>query len=643
MNCPRCGRDNRAGAAYCDGCGNPLSTARIPGSSFVGRDDELLALHEALGRAASGQGRLFLIGGEPGIGKSRLAQECAMHAAGLGFQVLWGRCLEDPGAPPYWPWLQLLRAWLNAIDDAHLEEAVGEDGIVLLDLLPELGRRLPGLKQEPPLADATHARFRLFEAIVRLWQRSAGQQPLLLILDNLHAADAASLRLLNFLAPEIAASPLMVFGTWRTSELSRQHPLASTLSELAGHGHARRLVLAGLERHDADRLLAELSGLPEPPATLAAAVFAHSEGNPLFIRELAQTLLQQDLLRPGRNPPGEGMQMPIPEGIRDVLRQRVARLSESCAEVLATAAVIGRRFELELLAGLEAGRGMANLLEALDEALSARLIEELAQPGRYQFSHALIRETLYDELPTTRRLRLHRDIGEQLVALHADVSETGLSRLAWHFAQAAPLGTATRAIDYASRAGGRADALLAYEESVRLYRMALELQERYGDGGDADYCRLLLAMGTAQYRAGEYVQAMATFRNAATNARRRGAAEDLARAALGYEEASWRPGLPGTTARQLLQDALAAVGSGNPRLEARLLSALTRALIFTGEVERSREVQQRAVGLARGLDDPALLAGTLCAGLSARWQPERLEERLETAQEAAVLAERAGD
>ena len=643
VNCPRCGRDNRVGAAFCDGCGHALSTGRVPGGTFVGRSDELLALDEALTRAGAGQGRLFLVGGEPGIGKSRLAQECAIRAAGLGFRVLWGRCLEDPGAPPYWPWLQLLRGWLEAADDEHLEEAVGDDGILLLDLLPELGRRLPGLKQEPPLADATHARFRLFEAVVRLWQRTARRQPLLLVLDNLHAADVASLRLLNFLVPEIVASPMLLFGTWRTSELSRQHPVASTLSELAGHAHVRRLVLGGLERDDADRLLAELSGLPEPPAALAAAVFAHSDGNPLFIRELALTLLQQDLLRPGRNALAEGVQMPIPEGIRDVLRQRVARLSERCAEVLATAAVIGRRFELELLAGLETGQGMPNVLEALDEALGARLIEELAQPGRYQFSHALIRETLYDELPTTRRLRLHREIGEQLAALHADLSETGLSRLAWHFAQAAPLGTATRAVECATRAGGRAEALLAYEESVRFYGMALDLQERYGDGRDADYCHLLLAMGTAQYRAGEYVQAMATFRNAATNARRRGAAEDLARAALGYEEASWRPGLPGTTARQLLQDALAAVGSGNPRLEARLLSALTRALIFTGEVERSREVQQRAVGLARGLDDPALLAGTLCAGLSARWQPERLEERLETAQEAAVLAERAGD
>lgn len=600
-------------------------------------------LHAALEQARAGQGGLVLVGGEAGIGKSRLAQECAARAAEPGFRVLWGRCLEDSGAPPYWPWLQLMRSWLDGADEAPLREAAGSDGSLLLDLLPELGRRLPELEPAAPLTEPAHARFRLFEAIQRLWQRSARRQPLLLILDNLHVADSASLRLLQFLAPGLGTAGLLVLGTYRTSELSRDHPLSGVLSEVAALPHCRRLTLGGLEPAEAERLLSLLNGQRPLPAALVSAIHAQSEGNPLFIRELARGLIQQGRLAADHGAAPDMLQVPIPEGIREVLRQRLGRLSAACAELLAMAAVIGRSFELELLVGLGEDLSVAVVLEALDEALGAGLIEELAQPGRYQFSHALIRETLYDELPATRRLTLHQRIGQQLKTVHGDESPARLPRLAYHFGQAAPLGSAPQAITYATRAGARADALLAYEEAVRFYSLAAELQSRYAENDASCHCSLLLALGTAQYKAGEYVRAMASFRSAAANARARGAAADMARAALGYEEASWRPGLPGTTACQLLRDAVAAVGSGDARLEARLLSALTRALIFTGDVERSVEVQKRAVTLARRLEDPGLLAGALCAGLSARWQPERLAERLEAGREAIRLAEQAGD
>lgn len=643
MYCSQCGRDNRTGAAFCDGCGSGLTGATPAGTVFIGRRDELRLLHDALSQAQAGSGRLLLVSGEPGIGKSRLAQEGANQAADLGFQVLWGRCLEDPSAPPYWPWLHLMRGWLELTEDEQLADAVAGDAGLLLDLLPELGHRLPDVEPAAPLSAPTQARFRLFEAIGRVWQRFARQQPLLLVFDNLHLADSASLRLLEFLAPELSGSPLLVLGTYREIELSREHPFSKTLSELVRLPQCQRLSLTGLHRPETDQLLHDLTGQLPPASALATAIHAHSEGNPLFIRELAQSLFQQGLLGADAQQHPDNVQIPIPAGIREVLRQRLDRLSQGCGELLCLACVIGREFELELLVGLTDDLTIARVLDALDEALGARLIEAFAQPGRYQFSHALFRETLYDELPSTRRLQLHQRIGEKLVELHGDKATTQLARLAYHFGQAAPLGTAHQAMTYAEQAGARADKLLAYEEAARLYSLALDLQSRYAETDAHTQFRLLLALGTSQYRAGAYVTAMTTFQSAAGNAANRDAGEELARAALGYEEASWRPGLPGTTACQLLRDALAAIEAGDSPLRARLLSSLTRALIFTGDVDRSTRVQAQAVAVARRLGEPGILAGALGAGLSARWRPERLGERIEAARETVRLAEQAGD
>lgn len=643
MYCHQCGRDNRTGAAFCDCCGASLAGASAASVVFVGRRDELRVLHEALSQARTGSGGLLLVGGEPGIGKSRLGQEGAIRAGNLGFQVLWGRCLEDASAPPYWPWLQLMRGWLQVVEDGPLADATNGDAGLLLDLLPELGHRLPDVTPPAPLSAPSEARFRLFEAVVRVWQRIARQQPLLLVLDNLHAADSVSLRLLEFLAPELRVSPLLVLGTYRDIELSREHPFARTLGQLVRLPQCQRVSLSGLNRAETGRLLRNLADQRPLPAGLADAIHTHSEGNPLFIRELAQSLSLQGLLRANGHQSPDKLHVPIPEGIREVLRQRLGRLSAGCSDLLTIAAVIGRAFELELLVGLTGDLSITTVLDTLDEALAARLIEALAQPGRYQFTHALIRETLYEELPATRRLQLHHRIGEQLVTMHGEDASEHLPQLAYHFGQAAPLGTAVQAMSYAAKAGARAVKLLAYEEAVRFFSLALELQTRYAQSDASGSCRLLLALGTAQYKAGEYLEAMQSFRSAAVNARDRGDGEDLAHAALGYEEANWRPGLPGGTACQLLRDAVSAIDAGDSALRARLLSALTRALIFTGDVHQSAQVQAKAVAVARRMGEPALLAGALRAGLSARWRPEHLHARLAAAREVAALAKQAGD
>src|SRR5512134_2104970 len=215
--CPRCGRANRAEAAFCDACGTPLRSPIADmvrpqvaggGEVFVGRERELAALGTALDQALGGAGRVVMLSGEPGIGKTRTAEMLARYAEHRDVRVLWGRCYEEPGAPPFWPWLQVIRASAESYDDARLRALLNAGGGDLAEIVPELAQRLPDLVRVERPADATQARFRLFDAIAGFWKRVAADAPHLLVLDNLHWADAPTLRLLEFLAPALGGARL---------------------------------------------------------------------------------------------------------------------------------------------------------------------------------------------------------------------------------------------------------------------------------------------------------------------------------------------------------------------------------------------------------------------------------------------------
>ena len=270
--------------------------------------------------------------------------------------MLWGRCYEEPGAPPYWPWVQVIRACAEAHDDASLRTLVGGGGGDLAEIVPELARRVPDLPPVPRSADATQARFRLFDAIAGFWKRAAAAAPQLLILDNLHWADTPSLRLLEFLAPEVGASRLLVLGTYRDIELSRQHPLSNTLGALARAPRFQRLRLTGLSLGESSRFTAAATGRPLPPELLAS-VHSQTEGNPLFLAEITRFLVQEGVLDPAspaaRARVREGTALRrIPEGVKEVIGTRLNRLSNQCNAVLANAAAVGRIFSVEVLGAL---------------------------------------------------------------------------------------------------------------------------------------------------------------------------------------------------------------------------------------------------------------------------------------------------
>jgi DNA-binding NarL/FixJ family response regulator len=610
---------------------------------FVGRERELAALGAAVEHTLAGRGRILALAGEPGIGKTRTAQVLARYAETRDLRVLWGRCHEEPGAPPYWPWLQLLRAYLERQDGAVLAALLEGAAGHVAEIAPELALRFPDLASVPRSADPVQGRYRLFDAIAGFWKRVAAREPLLLILDNLHWADAPSLRLLEFLAPEIAGSRLLVLATYRDIELTRAHPLSGTLGELAKQPSFQRLKLGGLSLAETGRFIASATG-QAPPADLLARVHGQTEGNPLFVAEMVRFLVQEGVLGPDGGAGARGTRRAsnrIPEGIREAIGTRLNRLSAACNALLANAAVIGRRFSARILERLPDDPGEDARSAALDEAVAAKVIESQAEPGEYQFSHALIRETLYDEIPATRRSRLHLRIGAVLEALHRDDPAAVLSALAHHYCAALPGGDATKAVECARRAAEQADKLFAYEEAARHYRLAVQALE--GAGESRQRLQLIIALGNAQTKAGENLEAAELLQEAAKSARSLGLAEELARAACAYEEARWRPGLPGQAAARLLREALAGLGEGDNPLKAEVLSSLTRALIFSGELEQAMAAHAQAVAMARRLGDTTALYTALISVLSARWQPELFETRLATTLEALRLAQQAGD
>ncbi len=385
--------------------------------------------------ALSGRGRLVTLVGEPGIGKTRTAQELATYAGLRSAQVLWGRCYEEQGMPPYWPWVQAIRSYVRDVDPNQLRSEMGAGAADIAEVVSDVKDRLPDLSPPPQLDSPEQARFRLFDSITAFLKSASQKQPLVLVLDDLHWADQPSLLLLQFIARELGNSRLLLVGTYRDVELNRQHPLAESLGELTRERLFQRVLLRGLSQEDVGRFIEVAAGV-DPPAGLAEAVYTQTEGNPLFVTEVVRLLVQEGELAQEAGT-RDSWTVRIPEGVREVIGRRLNRLSQRCNETLSIASVIGREFELRQLTPLVEDISEDRLLEVLEEALAARVIEEMTQTvGRYQFTHALIQETLTEELTLTRRVRLHARIAETLEDLYGEQTEAHAAELAHHFALA---------------------------------------------------------------------------------------------------------------------------------------------------------------------------------------------------------------
>jgi DNA-binding CsgD family transcriptional regulator/tetratricopeptide (TPR) repeat protein len=617
----------------------PGSLSLISTFPFVGRSSELDTLR-ALMPMAEGEGRrVVLLSGEAGSGKSRLVREFAAEAAAAGALVLYGAC-DAVVRTPYGPFVEALEHAARSIDPDELRGALGPSGGELTRLVPDLPARVGGLP--PPVdADADTERHRLHTAVTDLLV-GLSRRPVLLVLEDGHWADASTLLLLRHLARAAGNARVLLLATFRDTEADVPASLSQTLADLRRSDDVVRLRLAGLSDHEiAEFLSRAAAGDPGTGPPELARVFSElTGGNPFLVCELWRALVETGIvevadgtIRPTR-PLAE---LGTPESVREVVNQRLSRLAPATTDLLELTATAGPEFGLDIVRRA-AGLSEPDLLAALDEAVRSGMIGELPSHRLgYRFTHELVRRALYDRLSGLRRAELHLRVAEALEGSE-ERSGRALADLAHHFAAAAPVGAAQRAVEYNVRAARAATDAVAHDEAAARLRTALELQV----DSPAQRAELFLELGTACHRAGDAPDALQAFASAAEIARDLGDGELLARAAIGYEEACWRPGIAEQGVVELLEEATATLGEESSALRAGLLSGLARALVFQGDHERGAIVRTNAISLARTLPDPRPLATTLVRSYWSRGTSS-LEEISAMLTEAVEIGEALGD
>ncbi|HEV7735056.1 MAG TPA: AAA family ATPase [Candidatus Binatia bacterium] len=568
---------------------------RFDEPAFVGRSRELDVLAAALDDARAGRGRFVLLLGDGGIGKTRTVEEFVRSAACPPERVLWGRCPEQEGAPAYWPWIRALQSYVETCDPAALARQVGSGAGALARLVPALAVRLPGLT---PARTADEPRFLLFDAVAGFLARASADEPLVLVFDDLHWADESSLLLLAFVTRELRGCGLLIVATSRR-ELQRGPRALTDLTRVG-----RTVVLDGLAAEAAADLVRQ-AGADDPPAPeLMARLLATSDGNPLFLLELLRALRDDG----DRGTPD----VVLPEGLRASIRGRIEPLAPEARALVSLAAVIGRDFELAVLA-IAAGLTPDATLVGLTPAVEAGLVDQHDDGGAFRFRHALVREAVYGDLLPAARAGLHRRVGLGIERLRSATDvDASVAELAVHFFHAAPLGEAERAVDYASRAGALATARLAHADAVANYERALRACS-LGGIDDERVVRLWLALGDAAHRAGDARRAQEAHERAARWARGRGDARAFADAALGAYRTSGRYGVHDRVVR-LLEEALPLVGDEDAERRAALLAALALGLHFADDDGARRDAcSAEAVAVARRAGTPRALAAALGA------------------------------
>jgi DNA-binding CsgD family transcriptional regulator len=611
-----------------------------PPFPFAGRSRELETLRALVPRAAEDGVRFALVGGEAGSGKSRLVREFAQEAAGGGALVLYGAC-DSVVQRPYRPFVEALDQLVRTTDDATLRRDLGAAGGELARLLPELAHRLGQMPPTVP-ADPDTERHRLHCAVADLLAAVGRRVPLVVVVEDGHWADTPTLLLLRHLARGASEARALLLTTFRDTEADVPQALAAALVDLRRSEGVVRLRLAGLSAEEICEFVERAAGgdlgpgLPE----VAHVLRELTGGNAFLMTELWRTLegTAPTSVHEGSARLASALaELGSPEGVRELVRQRVARLSPATTGLLELAAVAGPEFDLAVVA--RAGLAPAELDAALAEAVAHGMIEEV--PVRrlsYRFTHELVRRALYDRMPGLRRAELHLRVAEALERGEGAGESRRLAELAHHFAAAAPVDGPRRAVAYALDAGREALATLAFDEAEARFSAALGL----GIDDPPLRARTQLELGTARFRAGRSDDAMAAFRAAAQIARDLGDGHMLASAAVGFEEACWRPGITDEGAVELLQEASLALDDGDSELRVMLLAGLGRAHAFAGGYAASAAARERATAMARRLDDRLGLATVLMRSYWSRGDAS-LQETLDRLSEACALAEGLGE
>jgi class 3 adenylate cyclase len=625
----------------------PPRLRAVPPVGYVGRKDEQERVRGHWEQARAGARRALLVSGEPGIGKTRFTTHAALEFHEDGATVLFGHCPEELGAP-YSAWIQALSHLVEHASDAALAAHVERHGGELTRLLPLLARRVPAAP-EPAQTDPETGRYLLFSAVVGLLEQASAESPVVLLLDDLQWADRPTLLLLRHVIAESHGARALVLATYRDSDLSRDHPLADVLADLRREDGVDRLGLRGLSE-DAVIALMEFASGHELGATgraLAREIAAETDGNPFFVGEMLRHLTESGALARTVDGRWELRQRPdelgLPQSVREVVERRVERLGDACRQVLMSAAVIGRDFDLDLL-GCIVPEDDDTLIDLLGAAVDASLVHERSErAGSFSFEHNLINHTLYDSLGPTRRSRLHRRVAEALEALCGGDPGPRVAELARHWTAATAPVEAVKAVAYCERAGERALADLAPDEAARWFGQALDLLETSPGPDPAERCRLAIGLGEAQRQAAEPAF-RETLLGASRIAEQLGDADLAARAALANNR-GFASLFGGVDRDRLgaLERAIALNGSSEPGRCARLLALQAMELQFDPDHERRRGLADRALALARTAGDTRILPYVLRDHFHAVWSADTLGARRQTAEEMARLVGRVDD
>jgi len=600
----------------------PFPPLLSTGGTFAGRAAQLQLLEAAWKEAAAGVRRAALIAGEPGVGKTRLAAELARRVHDGGGAVLYGRCEEDLGVP-YEPFVEALRWFCEHVPAGELEMRLGRYPEELVRLLPELGRLLPGL--EPPLwSDPETEQYRFFEAVAS-WLASAGDPGgLLLVIDDLHWAPGPTIALLAHVLRSGGPAPLFVLGTFRDTDVEPEHPLTPMLADLRRTQGIDRLALGGL---NIDELTQLLDALPHARTTRALATSLHetTDGNPFFVAEVLRNVAES-----GQNPNS----LPVPEGVRDVVVARIARLAPSTRQLLGVAAVLGRNFDLSALAAV-AGVEEQGAVRAMDEAIDVRLVEE-TDVAAYRFVHALVRSALYESLSATRRAQLHLGAADGFEQSAGDDA----ARLAHHLLACGPLAAQGRAAVACLAAGDRALSVLSDAEAAHWYSQGLANLAADDAGVRID---LLTGLGEAQRRIGDPAS-RETLLDAARMAAGHGEVKRLVRAVLANSRGFTSViGHVDEQRLEAIQTALDLVGTTPTAERAELLALQASELTFAGDHHRVLRAADDARAVAAALGDVRVSARVGMRRLLACHVPDRLAALVTEGVEVLGFADATGD
>lgn len=578
-------------------------------AGLVGRETELTTLHAAAGQVrARSDRRVALIAGEPGAGKSTLIDRFVRDLRADRWRVVIGRCPESAGAPPAWAWVEVVRALARQVDP-------GPHRIALAPLLDEQSRAASE-------SDASFGRFLLSRALIDYLSASAGSEPVAVVLDDLHRGDSETLALLDSVATATTGVPLLLVAAYRPAEV--HDGLRDALAGLAALPPVR-LSLGGLDAAQAERLIASVAGRRPDPATVAALV-DRTDGNPFYLAESARLLGSEGSLVALSK---------VPEGVRDVLRRRFARLPELSVSILRLAAVIGRDVDIDVLVQA-AEVGEDAVLDALEAGVLAGLLTE-PDSGRVRFAHVLVRDTLYEDAPRLRRSRWHGRIAEAVLSVHPDDA----AALAYHYHQAAATATARNAVDAAGRAAETALTRYAHETAAELYAQALDDLDRVpaglarpdpragADPHLAERVDLLARLSRSQLAAGATMDSLASRRRAMRLADAGGRDDLLIHVIISKDlPTPWMTRPYGSVDDEMIALIERALASTDPvpdqRTRCRLLYSL---IIEVADRERSARLAQEAERLAREIGDPVLI-GLILHGWVASVDAELEVERV---------------